>query len=431
MMMTRLAVAFGLPFALVACSGEAHPTKNPSKNIEKTVEDAGNTVPREAATGMDGCDSLDLTPPPAGQGVQLFTEMTLEPGTERQTCKLVLAGEDINFNSGDGIFTDGSHHATVWRTSHTDTIPTVNTQGQTLDTMAGPVDCLSSGDFNGTGVITAGHSVLADPKMEAALEHALPDDVAFKIAKNDVLLLNFHMANLTDHVAHACYKQNLPSIPDDQVKQEAGLIFFYNTFITVPAKSTATADMACPVTQDINVVTAVSHMHRRGSGYTATLLDGDPIAGGKEVQKLYQSPEWNEPVADIFNPPLALKAGQWIRWECDYENSEQRDVSQGQATTDEMCMFVGSYWPRNAGWERCGFDGAGRNFGTGTMNGAQFADCWNASTKQLGLYGGGPMDSDRRYAAQRCVTESCPKVAALANDYIYRGKQDVLNATCD
>jgi hypothetical protein len=41
------------------------------------------------------------------------------------------------------------------------------------------------------------------------------------------------------------------------------------------------------------------------------------------------------------------------------------------------------------------------------------------------------MDADGRYAAQRCVTQSCPKVSALASDYIYRGKQDVLSATCD
>jgi hypothetical protein len=41
------------------------------------------------------------------------------------------------------------------------------------------------------------------------------------------------------------------------------------------------------------------------------------------------------------------------------------------------------------------------------------------------------MDGDRRYASQRCVTESCPKVSALASDYIYRGNKAILDATCD
>jgi len=52
-------------------------------------------------------------------------------------------------------------------------------------------------------------------------------------------------------------------------------------------------------------------------------------------------------------------------------------------------------------------------------------------TKQLGLYGGGMSDSASRYAAQRCVTESCPAVSALASDYIYRGKQYVASVTCN
>jgi len=50
----------------------------------------------------------------------------------------------------------------------------------------------------------------------------LPDDVALKIAANEVLELNFHMFNTGDQPIHACYKQNLYGIPDAQVKQEAG-----------------------------------------------------------------------------------------------------------------------------------------------------------------------------------------------------------------
>ena len=422
----KWALSLVLATTVVACSDGS---RSPRTTTKAPPDEPDANPPGHSVGGSDGCDSLDLEPPMPGHGVQIVTEMTLEPGTERQTCKLLMTGEDINFNYGDGIFTEGSHHATVWRTSHLDTIPTRNVEGQTLDT-SGPVDCLSTGDFNGTGVVATGRNVNTDPNIYG-WKDALPDDVAFKIRANEVLVMNFHMANLTDHTVHACYKQNLPSLPAEQVKQEAGLMFFYNDFVTVPASSTAKADMACPVTADITVSTAASHMHRRGIGYTATLLDGDPIAGGKEIQQLYQSTEWEEPVARSFKPALQLKTGQWIRWECDFKNTESRDVAQGQQTTDEMCMFVGAYWPRNPGWEQCGVNGAGRMFGTGTMDGKGFIDCWNKSVQRLGLYGGGAGDAANRYAAQRCVTESCPAVSALANDYIYRGDQAIVNATCD
>src|ERR1041385_5041204 len=394
-----------LCFSVSGCGGgEPAATGKPGKPAQHGAVDG--------AVG-DGCDALELAPPETG--VQLFTEMTLGPGEERQTCKLVMTGQDINLNYGEGIFTPGSHHATVWRTSHTDTIPTQNIVGQMVDATEA-ADCSSPGDWNGTGVIAAGRSASSTVNGPDALKNALPSDVAFKIGGNEVLLLNFHMINTGTEPIHACYKQNLPSIPDSQVKSEAGLMFFYNQFIAVPASGDSKADLACPVTEDISVATAVSHMHRRGNGYNATLYDGDPSQGGNVVQTLYDSPEWDEPSVKGFDSPLSFKAGQWIRFACSYHNSEDRDVAQGQQTTDEMCMFVGAYWPRNAGWEQCGYNGAGRNFGNGTMDGAQFLDCWNNSSKTT--FGGGPSSSAARYSSQRCVTESCPKVSVLANDYI-------------
>jgi hypothetical protein len=332
-----------LATSVVGCTdGAASPGGDRSRG-DHDERDGYAPVTTDSASGKDGCDSLDLPPPPSGHGVQLVTEMTLDAGQERQTCRLVMTGEDINFNYGNGIFTEGSHHATVWRTSHTDTIPTTNIQGRSLDT-TGPVDCLSTGDFGGTGVVAFGRNVHTTEES-TGLKGSLPDDVAFKIRGNEVLVMNFHMANLSDHTVHACYKQNLPSVPDDQVKQEAGLIFFYNEFITVPAGAKATADMACPVTQEISVATAASHMHRRGNGYTATLLDGDPIAGGKVIQNLYQSTEWEEPVSRVFSPALTLKPGQWIRWACDYDNPESGAVAPGAQNNHPNLIFFGAEMP--------------------------------------------------------------------------------------
>jgi hypothetical protein len=206
-------------------------------------------------------------------------------------------------------------------------------------------------------------------------------------------------------------------------------MFFYNPFIAIPAGGSATADMACPVTQDVTVSTAVSHMHQRGVGYTSELYDGDPSQDGQVIRTLHESTEWEEPLTDQFDPPLTFTAGEWVRFACDYDNTATVDVAQGQETTDEMCMFIGAYWPRNAGWEQCGFNGAGRNFGSGTMSGAEFADCWDSSPKAF--YGGGSGDAAARYATMRCITESCPAVSARAADYIFRGDQTVRDITCD
>jgi hypothetical protein len=257
--------------------------------------------------------------------------------------------------------------------------------------------------------------------------------VALKIEANEILELNFHMLNTDTKPAHACYKANLYNVPDEQVEVEAGTIFYYNNFVTVPASGTATANMACPVTEDVTLRAQVSHMHKRGTGYTASLLDGDPLAGGQEVQKLYETTDWDEPVFKIDDPALALTAGQWIRWNCDYTNLEARDIAQGQQTTDEMCMFVGVYWPRSATMDGCTSAGgqymsASRPLGTGTMNGAQLMDCFNNSPQLV--TGGGPETSADRYATQRCVTEACPEVSGRVNEGV-AGLVDLTTLTCN
>src|SRR5262245_26447367 len=81
----------------------------------------------------EGCDAIELAPPPAGLGFQVSLDMHIEPGAERQVCKLVLAGEKVNLNYSEGLFNHGSHHALVFRTSYRDALPTQNVRGETVD----------------------------------------------------------------------------------------------------------------------------------------------------------------------------------------------------------------------------------------------------------------------------------------------------------
>jgi hypothetical protein len=360
--------------------------------------------------------------------------MDLEAGAERQVCKLVLADAKLNLNWSEGLFTSGSHHALVLRTPYRDALPAQNIRNEAVDASE-VADCVAAGsDWNIGGVIAGGRAVDGDPGSTFPNKGDLPDDVAIKIESNEVLEINFHMLNATTKATHACYKANLYSIPDAQVNTEAGVMFYYNNFITIPANGTFKADMACPVTQDVTLAAQVSHMHQRGTNYSASLLDGDPLAGGSEVQKLYETTQWEEPAFKVNSPALALKQGQWIRWSCDYVNPEARDVAQGQQTTDEMCMFVGAYWPRSNEMDWCmplggtQFYTGARPLGQGTMNGADFANCWAQSPQIVG--GGGPDDSADRFATQRCFTDTCPAVSGLVNE-AYLGTVDITTVTCN
>jgi hypothetical protein len=373
-------------------------------------------------TAADGCDAIVLAPPAAGAGVQISIDLPLEAGQERQVCRLVMPGLAVNMNWADGIYTKGSHHGLTARTTYRDALPTQNIRGEAVQDASQIADCETVGsNWDVQGILAGGHTAGESSQTELNAKGTLPDDVALKVAANEVLELNFHMFNTSDHPIHACYKQNLYGIRDDQVRTEAGIMFYYNSFITVPANGRASTTMACPVVHDVTLAEQVSHMHKRGVGYTALLLDGDPLAGGQEVQKLYEGTDWLEPVVKVNSPALPLSRGQWIQWSCDYENPENRNVAQGQQTTDEMCMFIGTYWPRSPEMDGCRPEGSMNNYkssrllANGTKNGAEFLDCWNNSPKVVG--GGGPESSADRYTTQRCFTDSCAQVSGRINEF--------------
>jgi hypothetical protein len=395
------------------------------------------SVPPQPSTPQppDGCDAVDLDPPAPGEGVQVEIEMPLDPGEERQACRLVLLERAVNLNWSEGLYTRGSHHGLTARTRYRDQLPTENIRGEHVEDASQLATCESlSSDWDILGVIAGGHGVGVPARTQLHGKGSLPDDVAMRIEAGEILALNFHMINLSERPIHACYKQNLYSIPDKRVKHEAGTMFYYNSFVTVPARQSVRATMACPVQHDVFLGDQVSHMHKRGLEYHASLLDGDPLAGGKEIEELYDTNEWEEPLARVNSPALQLHAGQWIRWSCEFANPEDRDVAQGQETTDEMCMFLGTYWPRSPEMDWCMTPNsssaytASRLLAEGTSDGAEFLKCWNQSPQIVG--GGGPRSAEARYATQRCFTQSCAAVSGRVQEF-GAGKLDPTQLTCD
>ena len=391
-------------------------------------------APGVASAAIDGCDAIDLPPPKAGEGVQLELELPLGPGEERQVCQLVKLGAAVNLNWAEGMYTRGSHHGLTARTTYRGSLPSQNIRGEMVDASQLATCENITSDWEVLGVIADGHPAGGTPRRSVTDKGALPEDVALKLGADEILVMNFHILNATDAPMRACYKQNLHGIPDARVKQEASMMFYFNSFITLPAHASGSATMACPVSHDVTLGSQVSHMHGRGLGYTATLLDADPLEGGRELEVLYEGTTWEEPVARFNDPALALRQGQWIRWSCQYQNTSDLDIAQGQETSDEMCMFLGMYWPRSDAMDFCKTPGssdwysAARLLSDGKMTGAQFLDCWKQSPRILG--GGGPASAADRYASQRCFTESCAKVSGRVAEF-GAGTLDPATVTCD
>jgi hypothetical protein len=345
-----------------------------------------------------------LEPPPAGQGLQLKMLSSVNAGQEIERCKFfqVPAG-GMNVNSAVVRYLTGSHHVLLYRTSYT-SIPAATKDGKVpVIDENGVFDCAegAAADWDVNGVVAGTQS------MKAKNAATFPPGVAAKLAPGTVLLINTHYLNASSQPLVADVRVNLYTLPNEQVTQEGGFLFFYNPFIRVPARGTAQSRMRCTLPQDITLVSGQSHMHRRGVGYVAHVVD--PSDG--TLAPIYESHDWeNVPITE-WSPGMALSKGQSIDYTCHYQNAEDRQIAQGGTTKDEMCMFLGNYYPRVPELETCGTSTAGHGttfIGTGTADGKTTIDC-------ISKYAGSQETTAELYG---CVQDSCPAIAEQVTGHL-------------
>ncbi len=375
------------------------------------------TLPAGAvvALALAGCSSgtpaadasTTLAPPPTGQGVQYEMQTTIAAGAEDERCTFVTATEDMWVHQEAVQYTPGSHHFILWNTTYT-SIPTQDINGNTVDT-SGVFECVGGPPASWSVDRYVGGSQSANA---ADMLGALPAGAAIHIPAGSILMMDLHVLNTTHAALPVTVRMNLDTMPASQVTEEAGIYFFYNPFIAIPPQSTSHARMSCPVTSDVTLTTQQTHMHKWGLGGTAKLEDST----GALVEQLYTSTTWeNPPVTQWSAPPMALQAGQQIDYECNYQNDGTTTIIQGlSAATNEMCVLVGAYYPRDEKFETCGMTGqfsdqetAATYIGTGTATCGATLACLQSAEQASG---NGPFFA--------CMVDSCPAAAEPLTSFL-------------
>ncbi|HRI50545.1 MAG TPA: hypothetical protein PLW65_10220 [Pseudomonadota bacterium] len=337
-----------------------------------------------------------LEPPPAGQGLQYKMVTELQAGQEIERCQFVVAPpEGLNVNHDEVRYTPGSHHVLLYRTSY-QAVPTVDLRGQSHDT-SGVFDCAlgATADWAVNGVIAGAQSFGGGSMV------SLPPDVAVKVPGGAVMLMNTHYLNANPKPLMAEARINVFTIPAAQMKQEGGVLFFYNPIISIPAGGTATARMRCSVSSEILLTNIQSHMHRRAVNYEAMLSD----KSGQALESLYKNDDWENVPVKKFEPGKVIPAGSSFDYHCDYKNTEPHDIRQGPSTKDEMCMLIGSYYPRNREIENCQ---------KATWYGNGNKSCSSQLSCAVVALGGGNFND-----VLDCVSDSCSSVGKQLTDALF------------
>jgi len=300
-----------------------------------------------------GCSSTETTggtttgTAPDLDAIAFHVETMVKPGSEVQLCKFIALPKDrgeLAVTRSDHTYTEGSHHFLVYRTSMKE-VP------------AGGGDLVSCDDTEWMSTVSGVAYAAQSPTGDLTL----PEGVSQRFTPGEVLLVQVHYLNATQADLDAKVDFTFHTSPADTVPTEAGVLFFFNPIINVPPHGTSTAQLSCPVPDDVNLLFAASHMHKRGASFEAH-LEGQPEGS------LYTSKMWSDPVPHAFSPGDAsakVAKGSSISYSCSYQNADdQRYLAGPSAQKDEMCMFVGMYYPKlDSATELC-WNGAAKTSGT-------------------------------------------------------------------
>ncbi|MDC3959280.1 monooxygenase [Polyangium jinanense] len=322
---------------------------------------------------------------------------TIAPGSESYGCRLFqVPPEGLVIRGQDVAFGPGGHHVLLYRTPYR-AIPSQDEQGIAVDALT-EHDCSEGATARWKVDAVVGGS---ESFGSVGMLHRLPDGVGVVLEPNVVLVMSTHYLNTTSAPLEVDARINMHTMPREELRIEAGLLYMDNHVLRVAPFGEASARMRCPVPEDVHVVSLQSHMHARGAAFEASL-----IAPSGTTTSIYSTTSWQEPPVRELDPPLLFPRGSTVEIRCDYKNSEARPVAYGLSSSDEMCQLIGPYFPKNARFERCEDESgatAATWVGSGKASGAETVHCLReAMTREKGV----------GYAYYDCVHAACSTLAA-------------------
>lgn len=274
-----------------------------------------------------GCSEETKTPPPTGYKDDLHFEtgaFEVPPGDSFE-CFYTTATttHTVNVTGAYGKQGPGGHHITVYYT----------------DTPRDPEHHPCNDAEMVSWHMVAGADVLdgQEPTIQ------LPDGVAFKIPEGKQMVIQVHYINTTGKPMTVNDEVTVTTTSDDKVKEYGNFWTMVDTGFSIEPNSTATRTSICTLTEDIDTLVLLGHMHELGSHYTLEQIDDQ----GNVVASLYDqdwTPEYPSHPPTVFSTlenPFKLPAGTRLRQTCTWNNTTPDLVLFPR----EMCLAFAIYFP--------------------------------------------------------------------------------------
>jgi hypothetical protein len=284
---------------LISCSGNDGGTT--------AGNDSGVLINAETDYSQTKTITMDPFPVPAGTEV-FYCQIFANPWRKQ-----------VDIKTYDLSMDEGSHHMFAFYQSNASDGPVAPC----------PAGGLTFGAFTFTS-------------QQPKLTETFPDTVGATIPTTSGFNMMAHYLNTTSEPLTAHVSLTMYIAKTGVVTNHAGVIYENNVTMTVPptGEPYVSTDSAL-LDQDVNIMAAVSHMHKFATSFVATTTTPEG-----STQPLYQTTSWDQPKTAFFTTPLHLPKGTSINWSCTDVNTTGETLTFGEyAQTNVMCISVSIFYP--------------------------------------------------------------------------------------
>jgi hypothetical protein len=285
----------------------------------------------------------------------------VQPRSNREICVFVPlpAGTDsldiseVVMSNRGGNEQFATHHLIVYAWTG-DLGALANQKNAVIDDTA----CLNFGDGNPTNlqIVATAQGVNSREKMPSGTALELTTAPLSGKKRAVGFVLNSHWINGSDEVQKARAKVTFVTAKKSKVQRQLNPIFDVianGTLFVPPGATRKTFGTWGPGRPDLGtflggalnpkggacVTMIIGHMHRRGTLFTADYVKAD---GSRE--RIYSNTKYSDPPAKRFDPPLLVRPGEGISYECTQDNvtdtrlgcEETAGVTPGRSVIDQI-----------------------------------------------------------------------------------------------
>lgn len=258
-----------------------------------------------------GDASIDSPPPPPGWTTLIERSWQLPAYYEQYLCRVMKVPADMYITGYHLVAPTGTHHTILTITDQTTVGDSTCTPTTTDPSM------LYAGGINTNDLV-------------------FPSGVAIKVSAGQYIKLELHLFNPSDTAISGTSGVQIKTAMASEVVNEGDMLFLGNidNWTIAPTNTSCNIYGSCGAPTSWHIFAAWPHMHTYGTHQKVAIRRSATSTVDTLLDTAYDFREQK-----LYGPmDMVVNTGDMLEVTCTYLNSSTSTISQGDTSTDEMCL---------------------------------------------------------------------------------------------